>query len=123
MSEEIVIYLKEPELIQGWMSQRKLRQLSFNDTGPKFQLNCPSPELLALSLASQQLRRACLPFLFAKIKISHDEDAKKLENHLALKLTKTLVLGSSGDLTEVGEQIIKYCLNSSNFSMLSWEVV
>ncbi|KAJ3758629.1 hypothetical protein EV360DRAFT_82898 [Lentinula raphanica] len=80
----------------------------FESMGPKFQFNRPSPELLALSVANWQLRRVFLPFLFARIKISHDDDAKELEKHFALfaKFIKTLVLGASGDLTQVGQQII-----------------
>ncbi|KAJ3773222.1 hypothetical protein FB446DRAFT_771954 [Lentinula raphanica] len=80
----------------------------FDCTGPRFQFHRPSPELLALSVANWQLRRVCLPFLFARIKISHDDDAQELEEHFALfaKFIKTLVLGASGDLTRVGQQII-----------------
>ncbi|KAJ3770687.1 hypothetical protein FB446DRAFT_743266 [Lentinula raphanica] len=71
----------------------------------------PPPELLALSVANWHLRRACLPFLFAKIKISNDKDAKKLENHLALcaNFIKALFIGSD-DFTQVGEQIISQVL-------------
>ncbi|KAJ3825861.1 hypothetical protein F5880DRAFT_1549246 [Lentinula raphanica] len=78
-----------------------------------FQLKCPSPELFALSAVNRQIRRVCLPFLFANIHIKHDEDAKNLEKHLALcaKFTKTLALGkASGDFTEVGQQIISRLL-------------
>ncbi|KAJ3819370.1 hypothetical protein F5880DRAFT_1112689 [Lentinula raphanica] len=39
-----------------------------------------SPALRALSKANVQLRQACLPFLFANIKIRHDRDAQKLRN-------------------------------------------
>ncbi|KAJ3754178.1 hypothetical protein EV360DRAFT_87069 [Lentinula raphanica] len=70
-----------------------------------------SPGLLALSVANRQLRRACLPFLFAEIKIRNDEDAKKLEIHLALcaNFIKALFIGSD-DFTQVGEQIISQIL-------------
>ncbi|KAJ3836121.1 hypothetical protein F5878DRAFT_690523 [Lentinula raphanica] len=59
-----------------------------------------------------QLRRACLPFLFREIWIRHDEDAKKLEEHIALcaRFIKTLFLCDVDDLTEVGEQIVSRIL-------------
>ncbi|KAJ3710989.1 hypothetical protein C8R42DRAFT_367301 [Lentinula raphanica] len=65
-------------------------------------------ELLPLSVVNWQLRRICLPFLFANIKISHDKDAAKLEEHLALcaKFTKTLRIGRRGGLTKGGDKII-----------------
>ncbi|KAJ3837605.1 hypothetical protein F5878DRAFT_710702 [Lentinula raphanica] len=87
-------------------------EVGLDGTGPEFQFKCLSNELLALSVSNWRLRRACLPFIFAKIKINHDEDAKKLENHLAVcaQFTKTLVLGSSGEITEAGERIISLIL-------------
>ncbi|KAJ3976849.1 hypothetical protein EV361DRAFT_944941 [Lentinula raphanica] len=56
-----------------------------------------SPDLLALSLANRWLRQACLPFLFAHVKIRNtyqDNIVERLENCLALlsKFTKTLLL-------------------------------
>ncbi|KAJ3716878.1 hypothetical protein C8R42DRAFT_711702 [Lentinula raphanica] len=82
------------------------------DIAPKSPLECPSPELLALSVTDWQLRRLCLPFLFGKIRIRHDKDAKKLEEHLTLcaKFAKTLALCNSRDLTEVGELIVSRIL-------------
>ncbi|KAJ3753773.1 hypothetical protein EV360DRAFT_74240, partial [Lentinula raphanica] len=82
------------------------------DIAPKSPLECPSPELLALSVTDWQLRRVCVPFLFGKIRIRHDKDAKNLEEHLAIcaKFTKTLFLGSSDDLTEEGELIVSRIL-------------
>ncbi|KAJ3825058.1 hypothetical protein F5880DRAFT_1555447 [Lentinula raphanica] len=91
----------------------KLSQMrDVGDIAPKSPLECPSPELLALSVTDWQLRRLCLPFLFGKIRIRHDKDARKLEEHLALcaKFTKSLALGRSSDLTEVGEQIVSRIL-------------
>ncbi|KAJ3816602.1 hypothetical protein F5880DRAFT_1619139 [Lentinula raphanica] len=72
----------------------------------------PPPELLALSVANWQLRRACLPFLCAKIKISNNKDAKQLENHLALcaKFIKALFIGSYGITQVVEEYIISQIL-------------
>ncbi|KAJ3836120.1 hypothetical protein F5878DRAFT_626076 [Lentinula raphanica] len=72
----------------------------------------PPPELLALSVANWQLRRACLPFLFAKIKISNNKDAKQLENHLALcaKFIKASFIGSYGITQVVEEHIISQIL-------------
>ncbi|KAJ3711025.1 hypothetical protein C8R42DRAFT_728959 [Lentinula raphanica] len=66
-----------------------------------------SPELLALSVVNWRLRRICLPFLLAYIKLRHDKDVKKLENDLSLcaKFTKNLVIGRFGALTQDGERI------------------
>ncbi|KAJ3754998.1 hypothetical protein EV360DRAFT_86319 [Lentinula raphanica] len=75
-----------------------------------------SPELLALSVVNWRLRRICLPFLFANIKVRHDEDVTRLEKDLPLcaKLTKTLSIdhskGSSSDLTEAGQQNLSQIL-------------
>ncbi|KAJ3834902.1 hypothetical protein F5878DRAFT_629399 [Lentinula raphanica] len=91
----------------------KLSQVrEVGDIAPNCPLECPSPELLALSVTDWQLRRICLSFLFEKIRIRHDKDAKKLEEHLAFcaKFTKSLALSRSGDLTEVGEQIVSRIL-------------
>ncbi|KAJ3726163.1 hypothetical protein C8R42DRAFT_660150 [Lentinula raphanica] len=63
-----------------------------------------SPELLALSLANRWLRQACLPFLFAHVKIRNtyrDNIVERLEKRLALlsKFTKTLLLRDFGSYT------------------------
>ncbi|KAJ3841669.1 hypothetical protein EV361DRAFT_944843 [Lentinula raphanica] len=95
------------------------------DLGLNSSFHRPSPELLALSAANWQLRRACLSFLFERIRIRHDGDAKKLENHLAIcaKITKyyfftqtalhsltnvcrIFALVCSRQLTRVGVQIV-----------------
>ncbi|KAJ3966442.1 hypothetical protein EV361DRAFT_569605 [Lentinula raphanica] len=75
-------------------------------------LKCASPDLLALSVVDWQLRRICLPFIFANIKIKNDEHAKELENNLALcsRFTNTLVIGRLPALTEIGETIISRLL-------------
>ncbi|KAJ3716862.1 hypothetical protein C8R42DRAFT_778234, partial [Lentinula raphanica] len=82
------------------------------DLGLNSSFHRPSPELLALSAANWHLRRACLSFLFERIRIRHDGDAKKLENHLALcaKLTKIIALVCSSQLTQVGVQIVSRIL-------------
>ncbi|KAJ3718323.1 hypothetical protein C8R42DRAFT_777806 [Lentinula raphanica] len=55
---------------------------------------CASPELLALSVANWQLRRVCLPFLFANIKIRDEMEVHQMENYLALfsQFTQVLVI-------------------------------
>ncbi|KAJ3770704.1 hypothetical protein FB446DRAFT_790276 [Lentinula raphanica] len=82
------------------------------DLGLNSSFHRPSPELLALSTANWHLRRACLSFLFESIRIRHDGDAKKLENHLVLcaKLTKIIALVCSSQLTQVGVQIVSRIL-------------
>ncbi|KAJ3711033.1 hypothetical protein C8R42DRAFT_648443 [Lentinula raphanica] len=71
-----------------------------------------SPELLALSVANWQLRRACLPFLFANLMIRHAEDARKLVDNLPLfsRLTKFLAIGNNIALTEMGDQLLSQLL-------------
>ncbi|KAJ3973233.1 hypothetical protein EV361DRAFT_77853 [Lentinula raphanica] len=85
---------------------------NLGDTGLNSSSKHLSPELLALSVVNWQLRRACLPFLYREIWIRHDEDAKKLEEHIALcaRFIKTLFLCDVDDLTEVGEQIVSRIL-------------
>ncbi|KAJ3820911.1 hypothetical protein F5880DRAFT_897777 [Lentinula raphanica] len=53
-----------------------------------------SPELLALSVASWQLRQACMPFVYANIRIRCPEDVEMLEKHAELcsKYTKALAI-------------------------------
>ncbi|KAJ3745662.1 hypothetical protein DFH05DRAFT_1610801 [Lentinula detonsa] len=50
------------------------------DSPSKSQFKCASPELLALSVTNWRLRRICLHFLFANIKIRHIKDARRLED-------------------------------------------
>ncbi|KAJ3711034.1 hypothetical protein C8R42DRAFT_757192 [Lentinula raphanica] len=68
---------------------------------------CPSPELLALSVANWPLRRICLPFLFANVEMKHDKDAEALTviGHFS-SFTKILVIGGVDTLTESGDRII-----------------
>ncbi|KAJ3768293.1 hypothetical protein FB446DRAFT_792416 [Lentinula raphanica] len=67
---------------------------------------CASTELLTLSVTDWRLRRVCLPFLFAHIKIRHKADTKKLNNEgegkefLALFTRFTKVLVISGSATQ-----------------------
>ncbi|KAJ3819752.1 hypothetical protein EV361DRAFT_389409 [Lentinula raphanica] len=69
---------------------------------------CASPELLALSVADWRLRRICLPFLFANLKIWHIMDAERLEEHLPLcsRFTKILFIGEVSEVSEAGIHII-----------------
>ncbi|KAJ3798372.1 hypothetical protein GGU11DRAFT_808331 [Lentinula aff. detonsa] len=65
------------------------------DSRSKSQFKCASPELLALSVTNWRLRRICLPFLFANIKIRHIKDARRLEDSslvLFEKFTKLLAI-------------------------------
>ncbi|KAJ3827396.1 hypothetical protein F5880DRAFT_1699377 [Lentinula raphanica] len=64
------------------------------DSRSKSSFKCASPELLALSVANWQLRRVCLPFLFANIKLRDEMEVQKAEKFLALfsKFTKILVI-------------------------------
>ncbi|KAJ3972806.1 hypothetical protein EV361DRAFT_903663 [Lentinula raphanica] len=64
------------------------------DSRSKSLFKCASPELLALSVANWQLRRVCLPFLFANIKLRDEMEVQKAEKFLALfsKFTKILVI-------------------------------
>ncbi|KAJ3770028.1 hypothetical protein FB446DRAFT_809543 [Lentinula raphanica] len=67
-----------------------------------------SPELLSLSIANQRLRRICLPFLFANLKIKDDEDATNMQEYLVLfsKFTKVLTIGSIGYVSKTATEII-----------------
>ncbi|KAJ3844424.1 hypothetical protein F5878DRAFT_601941 [Lentinula raphanica] len=67
-----------------------------------------SPELLSLSVANQRLRRICLPFLFANLKIKDDEDATNMQEYLVLfsKFTKVLTIGSIGYVSKTATEII-----------------
>ncbi|KAJ3711382.1 hypothetical protein C8R42DRAFT_360367 [Lentinula raphanica] len=88
----------------------------------KFLTKRTSPELLVLSVSDWRLRRVCLPFLFANIRIRNDEDAQKLseegegQQYLPLFSTFTtrLVIGGSDEqeatLTETGDDIISQIL-------------
>ncbi|KAJ3772238.1 hypothetical protein FB446DRAFT_788899 [Lentinula raphanica] len=71
-----------------------------------------SPELLALSVANWQLRRVCLPFLFANLRIRHVEDAQKLVDDLSLfsRLTKTLAINHITYVTIMGDRILSQLL-------------
>ncbi|KAJ3772881.1 hypothetical protein FB446DRAFT_845216 [Lentinula raphanica] len=73
---------------------------------------CASPELLVLSVVDRRLRRACLPFLFANIKVKTGWDAMNLKNHLALfsRFTKVLDIGIFPALPETGDQNISQIL-------------
>ncbi|KAJ3770085.1 hypothetical protein FB446DRAFT_745518 [Lentinula raphanica] len=75
----------------------------------KSPFKCASPELLALSVTNWQLRRVCLPFLFAHVKIEEDSDLQQLGDHLArsVEFTKVLVLDS---LTHLGDHILSEIL-------------
>ncbi|KAJ3835524.1 hypothetical protein EV361DRAFT_962297 [Lentinula raphanica] len=66
-----------------------------------------SPALRALSKANVQLRQACLPFLFANIKIRHDRDAQKLRKYVTLfsRYTKLLFIDSNSS-DNIGDPII-----------------
>ncbi|KAJ3845412.1 hypothetical protein F5878DRAFT_599477 [Lentinula raphanica] len=59
-----------------------------------------SPELLVLSETNWHLRRACLPFLFANIKVKNNQDATNFKDYLALfsTFTKILVIGAFDSL-------------------------
>ncbi|KAJ3723351.1 hypothetical protein C8R42DRAFT_720473 [Lentinula raphanica] len=71
-----------------------------------------SPELLALSVANWSLRRVCLPFLFAYIRMGYSKNVRKLKEHVVLfsKYTKFLLLDEKFDhpasLSETGEQML-----------------
>ncbi|KAJ3769165.1 hypothetical protein FB446DRAFT_748933 [Lentinula raphanica] len=71
-------------------------------------LKSASPELLALSVADWQLRRICLPFLFANLTLWRITDANRLEEHLALcsQFTKSLNIGPEGGVSETVKHII-----------------
>ncbi|KAJ3836711.1 hypothetical protein F5878DRAFT_662745 [Lentinula raphanica] len=76
-------------------------------------LKIPSPELRALSAANWQLHELCLPFLFAHIQVRHDEDVKKLEQHIALlsRFTRIFVVSALAiGFSETGYQIISRIL-------------
>ncbi|KAJ3790385.1 hypothetical protein GGU10DRAFT_430987 [Lentinula aff. detonsa] len=65
------------------------------DSRSKSQFKCASAELLALSVTNWRLRRICLPFLFANIKIRHIKDARRLKDSslvLFKKFTKLLAI-------------------------------
>ncbi|KAJ3966367.1 hypothetical protein EV361DRAFT_575082 [Lentinula raphanica] len=69
---------------------------------PEFtsQLKTASPELLALSVVNRRLRQVCLPFLFANIKITRDEDVEAMETRLSWfsKYTKGLAIDDAGNV-------------------------
>ncbi|KAJ3824814.1 hypothetical protein F5880DRAFT_1505945 [Lentinula raphanica] len=71
-----------------------------------------SPELLALSVANWQLRRICLPLLFANIRMGYTKNIRKLKEHIVLlsRYTKFLLLDEKFDhpasLFETGEQML-----------------
>ncbi|KAJ3822731.1 hypothetical protein F5880DRAFT_1702732 [Lentinula raphanica] len=73
-----------------------------------FALKYASPELLALSVANWQLRRLCLPFLFADLAIWSDEDVQRLKDDLELLSKYTNIL--SIDYLN-GDQIISQILH------------
>ncbi|KAJ3769159.1 hypothetical protein FB446DRAFT_231119 [Lentinula raphanica] len=60
----------------------------------RFPVKQPSPELSALSVANWQLRRLCLPFLFAEVVIHIEEEVQQLKHEFAhlLKFTKILAI-------------------------------
>ncbi|KAJ3991746.1 hypothetical protein F5050DRAFT_1905739 [Lentinula boryana] len=65
------------------------------DSRSRSQFKCASAELLALSVTNWRLRRICLHFLFANIKIRHIKDARRLkDSSLVLfgKFTKLLAI-------------------------------
>ncbi|KAJ3758267.1 hypothetical protein EV360DRAFT_83233 [Lentinula raphanica] len=66
-----------------------------------------SRELLELSVVDWRLRRACLPFLFANIKVLFNRDATNFKNYIALfsRFTKVLVIGSHS-ISGAGDQIM-----------------
>jgi hypothetical protein len=47
---------------------------------PQLRWNYPVAQLIPLSLVSRQLRRICLPFMFAYVEVN-TEDIAGLENH------------------------------------------
>ncbi|KAJ3711644.1 hypothetical protein DFJ43DRAFT_1142607 [Lentinula guzmanii] len=79
------------------------------DSPSKSQFKCASPELLALSITNWRLRRICLPFLFANIKIRHIKDARRLEDSslvLFEKFTKLLAISHFFSRSEEGDRIL-----------------
>ncbi|KAJ3745667.1 hypothetical protein DFH05DRAFT_1488939, partial [Lentinula detonsa] len=77
------------------------------DSPSKSQFKCASPELLALSVTNWRLRRICLPFLFANIKIRHIKDARRLEDFsLVLKFTTLLAISHFFSRSEEGDRIL-----------------
>ncbi|KAJ3752486.1 hypothetical protein EV360DRAFT_88705 [Lentinula raphanica] len=78
----------------------------------KSSFKCASRELLALSVADWRLRRVCLPFLFANIKLRNVEVVEKMKDQLAFfsKFTKFLVIGTCDALTTNEEDIISQIL-------------
>ncbi|KAJ3845425.1 hypothetical protein F5878DRAFT_207207 [Lentinula raphanica] len=71
-----------------------------------FPFKYASRELLALSVANWHLRRVCLPFLFAYIKIRDEEDATKLQKYLGLLSEFTTFLFIGDALTMKGDEAI-----------------
>ncbi|KAJ3979752.1 hypothetical protein F5890DRAFT_1545223 [Lentinula detonsa] len=77
------------------------------DSSSKSQFKCASPELLALSVTNWRLRRICLPFLFANIKIRHIKDARRLEDFsLVLKFTTLLAISHFFSRSQEGDRIL-----------------
>ncbi|KAJ3745664.1 hypothetical protein DFH05DRAFT_1542544 [Lentinula detonsa] len=79
------------------------------DSRSKSQFRCTSPELLALSVTNWRLRRICLPFLFANIKIRHIKDARRLEDSslvLFEKFTKLLAISHFFSRSQEGDRIL-----------------
>ncbi|KAJ3995922.1 hypothetical protein F5050DRAFT_1808213 [Lentinula boryana] len=79
------------------------------DSSSRSQFKCASPELLALSVTNWRLRRICVPFLFANIKLKHIEDARKLKDSCPVvfqKFTKLLAIPHFFSRSEEGNQIL-----------------
>ncbi|KAJ3745661.1 hypothetical protein DFH05DRAFT_1610799 [Lentinula detonsa] len=91
------------------------------DSPCKSQFKCASPELLALSITNWRLRRICLPFLFANIKIRHIKDARNLKDSslvLFQKFTKLLAISHFFSRSEEGDQIL--CPILPHMQRLEW---
>ncbi|KAJ3793432.1 hypothetical protein GGU11DRAFT_811941 [Lentinula aff. detonsa] len=79
------------------------------DLPSKSRMKYVSFELLALSVTNWRLRRICLPFLFANIRIRHIRDARNLKDSslvLIQRFTRLLVISHFSSRSEEGDQIL-----------------